>query len=432
MNVLGSSEQLFKRACQSLPGGVPGFHRLFSSANPLFMVRGRGAWLYDADDRAFLDFVLGKGPVILGHGHEVVTEAVIRAIRDAPMLGLMSPLAVEAAETLLELFPAGSRLRFHKSGSEGCAAAVRMARAHTGRAKIVSSGYHGWHDWCSPNAPGARGEGDFHEFAYDLCRLATLLKQHGDEVAAVIVEPQPGFLELGFYTTAADLARRAGALFILDEVKSGCRVPAFTVASSLPSAPDLVILSKAISNGFCVSCTVGPESLMTLSDRLHVGGTFDFESGPLAAIAPTIRLLRDGNVPAVLCARAAALAKHLNSVFQSRDTGARAFATGAGFRIGFLCPQQEAAFYENIWQRGILLYPFDNQFLSSAHADQDLEHLVEIVDQTLCALATTPQSSWSDAAGLLLNGFPNRKGFLAQAPGPEGIPVRAHVPELQT
>jgi glutamate-1-semialdehyde 2,1-aminomutase len=415
-----SSQTWLERARRSIPGGVPGFHRLFPATEPLFVDRGRGAWVYDTDGRAYLDFVLGKGPVILGHAHEAVTASVIRAIQDSPSLGLTSPVAIEAAETLLAFFPAGHQVRFHKSGSEACAAAVRMARAHTGRRTIVSSGYHGWHDWCSPGAPGSQGDA-FADFHYDLARLASLLERHGNDVAAVIVEPQPGFLVPAFYAKASDAARSAGALFILDEVKSAFRVPTFIVASALASPPDLVIAGKAMANGFCVSCVVGPSDLMALSDSLHVSTTFDFETGPLAAIRATVPLLGDGEVPAVLCARAETLAAQLNEVFEARDVAARAFPTGAGFRIGFLCPDQEAAFYAGIWREGMLLYPFDNQFLSLAHGAEEFQRLNDATEVTLAAIGPARERlGWRDAAGRLLNGFPNRKGFLSNAPGPDG------------
>lgn len=424
-----ATEPWSRRALRAIPGGVPGFHRLFGEGAPVFLVRGEGAEVIDTDGRRYLDFVLGKGPMILGHGNEAVTEAVVRVIRDSPMLGLTSPVAIEAAEILLEDFPARWRIRFHKSGSEACAGAVRMARAKTGRMMVVSSGYHGWHDWCSPDAPGAAPTGGFADFGYDLARLEALLDDNRGRVAAVIVEPQPGFLASSFYAAAMRAAHAAGALFILDEVKSAYRAPTQLIASALDPAPDLVVLGKAISNGFCVSCVAGPEDLMSLSDRLHVGTTYDFETGALAAIRATVPILRALDVAATLCARAEGVAATLNQVLERRDAPARAFATGAGFRIGFLDPDLEAAFYEGVWKRGVLLYPFDNQFLSIAHDAPVLARLAEVVDETLAAAPGWSDAGWRDAADRHLHQFPNRKGFLFGAPGPGGTIHRASTPQ---
>ena len=409
-----------ERARRAIPGGAPGFHRLFPDDRPVFATRGEGAWLYDTDERPYLDFVLGKGPIILGHGHPVVTEAVVEAIRRSPMLGLTSPVAIDAAEVLLEDFTPGHRLRFHKSGSEACAAAVRIARARSGRPIVLSCGYHGWHDWCSPEAPGVPAATGFVDFRYDLDRLSDLLLAHRDLVAAIIVEPQPGYLAPGFYADVAAMAESDGAMFILDEVKSGFRVTGGLVANSLPAQPDLVVLGKAISNGFCVSCVVGEADLMAMAERLHVATTYDFETGPLAAIVATVGELRCGKVATLLSERAEKLAIRLNAVFDAHDTAAQAFATGAGFRFGFLDPEVEAAFYRAAWENGILLYPFDNQFLSLAHDTRELTHFVETADTVLSTIGGTGDFRRADAIDRPLHAFPNRKGFLVGAQGPAG------------
>lgn len=410
-----------ERARRVMPGGAPGFHRLFDDDYPIFAARAEGPWLFDTDERRYLDFVLGKGPVILGHGHPAVTDAVVAAIRRSPMLGLTSPVAIDAAEILLEDFTPGHRLRFHKSGSEACASAVRIARARTTRTVVLSCGYHGWHDWCSPDSPGVPAMPGFVDFRYDLDRLSGLLSINRGDVAAIIVEPQPGYLADGFYAEVAAMAERDGALFILDEVKSSFRVGGDLVANALAAPPDLVVLGKAISNGFCVSCVVGASGLMEMSDRLHMATTYDFETGPLAAIVATVGQLRDGNVAAVLNERAAALVDKLNTVFDKHDTAARAFATGAGFRLGFLDADVETAFYRAAWKSGILLYPFDNQFLSLAHGSEELDHFVEAVDTALAGIGRGPHHTHrAEAIDRPLHAFPNRKGFLAGAPGPKG------------
>ena len=419
-----SSRNWADRAHRVIPGGVPGFHRLFGDGDPVFMMRGDGARVFDTDGRPYLDFVLGKGPVILGHAHQAVTEEVVQTIRDSPMLGLMSPVAVEAAEILLEDLPDNWRMRFHKSGSDACAAAVRMARARTDRRLILSSGYHGWHDWCSPGSPGTGGPADFADFSYDLDLLSALLALHPADVAAVMIEPQPGFLAPSFYADVAWLAKKAGALFILDEVKSAYRAGSGLTCRTLDQTPDLVVLGKAISNGFCVSCVAGSGRLMSLSDRLHVGSTYDFEAGPLAAIRATVPILRSLNATDALCAMAKTLAATLDCLFARHDLPIRAFATGAGFRLGFLATDLEEAFYTEAWKRGILFYPFDNQFLSLAHDRAILDEVTGTVDEILAA-AARPNAGWNDVSDLCLHQFQSRKGFLSGAPGPDGWNRRA-------
>lgn len=425
MSQEGSGEALLGRARRAIPGGIPGFHQIFPEADPIFVTHGSGAILYDTSGRDYLDLVLGKGPVILGHADPEVTRAVCDAQSKSSMLGLMSPVAVEAAELLLQDFPADWRIRFHKSGSEACAAAVRMARAETGRPIILSCGYHGWHDWCSPSAPGVVESACFFDFGYDLVRLEGLLSEYGDLVAAVIVEPQPGFLSQHFYEIAATMARRAGALFLLDEVKSAFRVPGNYVAMTISEMPDLVMLGKAIANGSCVSCTAGPQALMALSDQLHVGTTFDYECAPLAAICATVPRLREQSIASLLCQRAQELVARLNDLLQTTGFPARAFATGAGWRMGFADPSQERQFYQAMWKRRVLLYPFDNQFLATSHGDDEIHRLIDAFAASLaeCALAGSP-FGWRDVERRNLNEFPSRKGFLASAPGPTGYAAK--------
>jgi glutamate-1-semialdehyde 2,1-aminomutase/neamine transaminase/2'-deamino-2'-hydroxyneamine transaminase/neomycin C transaminase len=408
---VSDAQSLIEEARRVIAGGVPGFHRLFpADEGPLLIAMARGAEVTDEAGRSYIDFILGKGPVILGHAHEGVVDAVYAAIRSGNLAGLGSALLVRVAQAILSFFPPGHQVRFHKSGSEACAAAVRMARAHTGRRWILSCGYHGWHDWAAGEAPGVVSERYMHDFAYDTGALAEALNAFGDDVAAVFVEPQPGLLDSNFYTTVAEAAHGVEALFILDEVKSGMRTPAFTVASTTRGV-HLVVLSKAIANGHCVSCTIGASDLMSLADRLHVSGTFDLETGPLAAVDATLAVLKADEIPRRLCSAAQGLAGRLNNLFKRVDQPAKAFATGAGFRVAFLDEKVEDEFYRRTRAAGVLLYPYDNQFLCAAHTPVVLDEALQRVEHAVRGVAPSAGFGWSQAEPLSFGHFPNRKRF---------------------
>jgi glutamate-1-semialdehyde 2,1-aminomutase len=413
-----------RRAMRLMPQGLAGFHRLVSSEQyPSFLVRGEGACAYDADGNRYIDYVLGKGPLILGYAHPAVQRAVHAQIDSGNLLSL-SPLAqLKTAELLLELFPGDHQVRFHKSGSDACEAAARMARVFTGRTWILSAGYHGWHDWCSPGSTGvppqATALADFH---YDLNELERLLAAHPHDVAAIFVEPQPGFLEPGFYRELRRLADAAGALLLFDEVKTGLRVEGYSVQHATGVKADLFTLSKALSNGFCLSCVIGRRDILEVSLKTHLSGTYDIEATPFAAAAETLTVLRTTNVMERLRATCSRLVHGLNRIFRDQGVPAKAFAADSIFRIGFAEEPRETFFYGNMAERGVLLYPYDNQFVSLAHDEGHVSQTLEVADEVIreSVRALPPAQSHESIVSRGIHQFQNRKGYLKGAPGPAG------------
>jgi glutamate-1-semialdehyde 2,1-aminomutase len=418
----GVGAETLRRASRVMPGGVFGFHKLFASDRfPSFADRGEGPYLYDVDGTRYVDHVLGKGPIVLGHAHPEVDHAVIRQIGRGNLLSLSPADMVEVAEQVLARFPGAELLRFHKTGSDACGAAARLARVFTGRAWVLSAGYHGWHDWCLPDTPGVPAGVPLADFGYDLDRLRGLLERHAGDVAAVFVEPQPSLLDASFYREARSLAGEFGALLVLDEVKTGFRLGAGEAHRDPAVRPDLTVVSKALANGYCLSALLGREAVLRASERTHISSTYDIEAAPFAAALATLHALEAKDVAGHLARTGGALVDGLNATFARHGVPARAFGPGAMFRVGFSDTDYETYFYEAMMGRGVLLYPYDNHFVSAAHGPEQVRAVLDAAD---VVLGTRPPAADGpahvDVAGWEIHRFQNRKGFLRGAPGASG------------
>jgi glutamate-1-semialdehyde aminotransferase len=378
--------------------------------------------VYDALGTEYIDYVLGKGPIILGHAHPAVQRAAHAQLERGNLLSLGTRDQLRVAELLRSLLPGDWSMRFHKTGSDACQALARTARAATGKSWILSAGYHGWHDWCSAPDAAARGQAAFADFHYDLGELARLIELHRGDIAAIFVEPQPGFLAPDFYHDLRAMADASGCLLAFDEVKSGFRIEGFTVHHSTGTPVDLFTLSKAISNGFSLSCLVGRADVMAAAAGIHMSGTYDIEATPFAAAAATLEILGEDGVLARISASCLRLVDGLNEIFARHGVPAKGFAAGTSFRLGFCEAARETEFYEAMAGCGILLYPHDNQFLSLSHDADHTRRTLEAAEQVIhrSTRLTQPQISFAAIADRQIHEFHHRKGYLKGAPGPRG------------
>jgi glutamate-1-semialdehyde 2,1-aminomutase len=307
------SEILLDRALRRLPGGVNSNVRL--DTPPIFFARGQGAWLWDVDGNDYVDYLLGQGPAFLGHAPASVAAAVERACRDGMVFAGRHPDEVEAAELLCEVLGWADMARLGASGTEMVQAALRLARAATGRRRFVrfEGHYHGWLDnvllAMEDGRPVAASAGQVEEHLADAfvlrwndaAALADLLDAHGDQIAAVLMEPmmlnagaitpRPGYLD-----QVRALCRRHGVVLILDEVLTGFRVALGGAAERFGVVPDLAVFGKAMAAGWPVAALAGRAELMELfgTGTVNHAGTFNGNRMATAATLATLReLLRD-------------------------------------------------------------------------------------------------------------------------------------------
>lgn len=274
-------------------------------AYPQFAASARGAEFTDTCGRSYVDWVNGWGPVILGYRHPEV-EAAIRAQFDAgPTLSLMHPLELAVAERLARLVPCAERVAFGKNGSDVVGAAVRLARAVTGRERIAQYGFHGFHDWYVCMLPGVRGVPQSTRelvttFPYgDLGALERLLAKR--DVAAVVMEPvREVWPPSGYLEGVRELCTRHGTLLVFDEIVTAFRIAKGGAQELFRVVPDLACVGKAMANGLPLSALVGKSEFMRVLPETGFGMTFRGETFSLAAANATLAVIERDDVPAAL------------------------------------------------------------------------------------------------------------------------------------
>lgn len=322
MGETGKSKEYFERARRVMPGGVSSNIRLLERPAPLVLARARGPILEDVDGRTYIDYMCGMGPIILGHGDPAVTRAITEAVAQGLVLAATHPLEIEVAERISAAVPSVEVMRFCSSGSEAVHAAIRIARAATGRWKIArfEGHYHGWLDTIyigdqpdaerpvAPAVPGTRGQPqaalqDVIVLPWnDPDALQAAMHMYRGQLAGVILEPilcntgvippKPGFVE-----TIRAWCDRDGAVLIFDEVITGFRVALGGAQSLLGITPDLTTFGKAVANGFPLSVVGGRRALMehVASGAVLHGGTYNGNLPAMAAARATLdRLAADG------------------------------------------------------------------------------------------------------------------------------------------
>jgi len=414
--VAHDSERLFAEACRVIPGGVNSPVRAWAAVGgtPLFLQRAHGTEIIDADGQAYLDFVGSWGPLILGHAHPRVVAAVTERVRAGTSFGAPTAVELELARLLVEALPSLEQVRLVSSGTEATMSALRLARAATGRDRIVKFAgcYHGHVDALlvkagsgaltlgvpdSPGVPAALAELTLTATFNDTAGVHALLRSRGEEVAAVIVEPVAGNMGLvppepGFLETLREETTRAGAVLIFDEVITGFRVGWSGAQGRYGVTPDLTCLGKVIGGGLPVGAFGGPRSLMK---QLAPGGPV-YQAGtlsgnPLSAAAglATLQTMRDTRDAYARLDGLGALAEA-----QLREAVATAGVPACVNRVGSLLTlflgveevrdyagarradtARFARFFHGMLAEGMYLPPsqFEVMFLSLAHTEADIE-----------------------------------------------------------
>ncbi|MBS1695117.1 MAG: aspartate aminotransferase family protein [Actinobacteria bacterium] len=429
---------LFERAKRTVPGGAGSTARLPRNGwrpYPIFMADGDGSRLTDVDGHTYIDYLLGLGPMILGHRHPTVTAAVAQAITDlGTCFGLPYELEVEAAEKVVDAVPGIEQVRFTNSGSEAVGTAVRLARATTGRRLIVrfEGHYHGWQDtvyWSNHVDPAlagpathprpvAMGLGVPAELEDTLAVLTwndpesftRLMDARGHEVAAVLTEPavfntgcilpEPGYLELLRSET-----RKHGALLIFDEVITGFRFARGGAQEWFGVLPDLTTLAKGLGGGFPVAAVGGTvEAMKLIAEGVYShSGTYNANVVQCAAVSATMDVLAQPGLYERQRALGNRLAEGLATLTAERGLDAYVEGLGTVFQLWFadgkihnwrdaVAHADEDLFtrwYQEMVIRGVLFHPlqFENLFVSLVHDDRDIDETLNAAADALTVIA---------------------------------------------
>ncbi|MBM4201482.1 MAG: aminotransferase class III-fold pyridoxal phosphate-dependent enzyme, partial [Gammaproteobacteria bacterium] len=272
---ISESNALWERARGLIPAGTQtlakGPTQFSDGVAPKYLIKGQGARVWDVDGNEYLDYNMGIGPIILGYCHPVVDGAIRAQLDDGITFSLMHPLEVELAELLRECIPNTDAVRFSKTGCDVTSAAVRLARAYTGRERILCCGYHGWHDWYIGVTDRCAGIPDAvkaltHTVNYN--DLQSVIDAVDEDVACVILEPFVFERENGhFLSGLRELCDRHGVLLIFDEMWTGFRCAVGGAQEFLGVRSDLSLFSKAMANGMPISAITGRGDVMALLER---------------------------------------------------------------------------------------------------------------------------------------------------------------------
>ena len=358
-----------------------------AGAPDLRMTRSEGAWVWDERERRYLDLVMALGAVTLGYGHPHVTRSATAAVARG-VVGSLPPVEEEQLASLLaEMVPGVEQVRFLKTGAEAVAAAVRIARAATGRERVIGCGYHGWLDLASTDrgVPGATRK-LYRAIPFnDPGAARDAIEEWTDELAVVVVEPvvdgppSAEWLELLRHET-----RRVGAVLVFDEIKTGFRVALGGATERWGVRPDLVVLGKALANGFPLAAVGGPAGLMAQAERTWISSTLATESVALAAASAALAVARVERVPEHLARMGGLLYQGFQAI---ADKHARLVAGVAGIpEMCYLRFRDEATgarVARDAARDGLLFKRSAYNFVSLAHGEAEVRQALDVLDGAL-------------------------------------------------
>ena len=421
-----NSEKLFNKAKSMIPGGVNSPVRAFNSVkcSPVYIEKGSGAFIYDADGKKYMDFCSSWGPLILGHAHKKVVDAVKIAAESGLSFGACTRREVEMAELLKKCIPFLDMVRMVNSGTEAVMSAVRLARGYTGRNKIVKFDgcYHGHADYLLVDAGSGlltnnistsagvpeNAVADVIVVPYNDCEaVKEVFKKYSSEIAAVIVEPVAGNMGAitpidNFLKTLRDLTDKSKSILIFDEVITGFRFHAGTYASICGITPDLVTLGKIIGGGMPLAAFGGKKEIMECLapiGNVYQAGTLSGNPVALAAGIATINMLLSDDSYSKCKEYSYEIQNAVNSTALKNDWNLYCEAFMGIFTIFFgrksapvnLSDVKEcdtdkfAEFYREILSRGYYLSPsqFEINFISAAHSHEDIKYFIDDVLEVL-------------------------------------------------
>lgn len=419
--VNNKSEQLFSQAIKVIPGGVNSPVRAFNSVGgtPPFIKRAQGAYIYDADDNAYIDYVGSWGPMILGHNHPAILDAVINTAQKGLSFGAPTALEITMAEKVRELVPSMESLRMVSSGTEATMSAIRLARGYTNRDKILKfeGCYHGHADSLLvkagsgaltlgvPNSPGIPADFAKHTLTVsynNIEQVKEIFAQYPDEIACIIVEPVAGNMNCippveGFLEGLRAVCDEYNSVLILDEVMTGFRVALGGAQAHYNIKPDLTTLGKVIGGGMPVGAFGGKQEIMDYIapvGPVYQAGTLSGNPIAMAAGLASLTELAKGDKHKQLNAATEKLAMGLKAAAERHGVNLSINYVGAMFGFFFTDDDQPITTFEQVMacdsdkfnrffhlmlEHGVYLAPsaFETGFLSTAHSDDIIEKTLE-------------------------------------------------------
>lgn len=387
----------YKKAKELIFNGVKRMNMLGDvNVYPLYFKKAKGAYTWDIDNNRYIDFISGKGSIILGYSDNKVNQAVINQIKSSNLMPLNSTLQNDLAKLFIQEIPCAQRVRFFRTGSCATSALIRLARAHMKKDIILTTGYHGWHDSFMGGRAGVPSDikKNMISFNYSVECLKTLIEEYKGKVAAIFITPEPCFFDKTFYIDCYEIAKEHGVLFLLDEVKTGFRVGLHGYQHTLGIVPDGACFSKAMSNGFPISAVAGSVELMCAEECTHLSGTFDTEASCMAAAIQTITQLKKDNISQMVQKRGEYFSKGLSELFKQYSFPAVCKAADpTAFHIIFKSDDIANEFYCGCAKRGVLFYCNNNVLLNASHTKKIIDETINVCKETIIHMGKQSEST---------------------------------------
>ncbi|MEA5403883.1 aminotransferase class III-fold pyridoxal phosphate-dependent enzyme [Arcicella sp. DC2W] len=369
---------------------------------PKYLQKGKGSHVWDVDGNEYIDFNAAIGPLSLGYAYPAVDEAIKKQLEDGITFSLMHPLEVELSELIQEVIPNAEAVKISKTGADVCSAAIRVARAFTGREKIFCCGYHGWHDWyigiTSRNA-GIPEAIQNMTYTFEYNNIEAIKEALDEDVAAIILEPfifeapQNNFLQ-----ELAQVCHENGTLLIFDEMWTGFRIALGGAQEYFKVTPDLAVYSKACANGMPIALLTGRADVMELfNSEVFSYTTFGGEALSLAASIATIKEIRDKNVPAYLDEKGGIIKDGYNEI--AKEFGLENLTKCIGYNCRSMVTfapeagnglEVKALMQQEMIKRGVLWAGFHNMCFS--HSDEDIQYTLSAYREVMPILKEAIES----------------------------------------
>ena len=398
-NNLEKSMKLWNKAEDIIMNGTQLYSKMASvgvkGVSPIYFEKGEGAYAWDLEGKKYIDYTMGIGACFVGYNNPKVKEAIKKKLEVGTIFSLPNTLEVEAAETLVDIIPCAEMVRFLKTGSEATQAAVRIARAYTGRDIIIKGHYHGWHEWCLANTEKNGGipkqyKDTVFEIKYnDIETVEKLFKEHPNKIACVIIEPfEIEMPKNNYLHKLRKITQENGALLIFDEVVTGFRFSLGGAQQYFGVTPDIATFGKAMGGGMPLSAIVGKKEIMEKAkDKIFVSTTFGGELLSLAAFLAVVDILKTEPVHERIFEIGSKLKEGFNE--RAKKHGSKIECVGLGPRLEFKYrnlsgendDKVKTLFMQEVVKRGI--YFVWNMLPSYKISDEDIDYTLKVFDESL-------------------------------------------------
>ncbi len=403
---LAKSLSMLEDAYRLTPGGVGGIRRPYNfviGEYPVFITHGKAGHIFDVDGNEYIDMLCAYGPIILGYVEPEINEAVKARMDQGFCFSLVQPVQNELEERLADVLPCGEQTIIVKTGSDATNAAVRAARAYTGRDKIARCGYHGWGDWCVEVKGGIpQAVQDLtKEFHYgDVADLERVFAENPGEIATVIITPvgHPMALPVvappeGYLEKVKEVAHKHGAVLIFDEIRTGFRVAMGGAQQRYGVTPDVTTVGKAMANGYPIAAVVGKREILSMYEKVaFLSSTFFPNSLEMVAAMKCMDILEREDVQNVIWERGTRFLERLGAIVDASGVP----VTKSGIppmpfltfdKVDDHYKERRTEFYTQCIRRGLFVQPYHHWYIAYRHTEEDLARALEVVEESLAYVA---------------------------------------------